>query len=137
MSSDHVTIPHLIEEIQLFIRQQFESQSLPFSKETIAPLLQNSIQQSLTPSSPILSLFTKRIYKLLTRGLLSLPFQELLPAYSLASKLQSQEVKSLILKSKQIFDHSVLIFGPFYSAILRAFLNGNVNAARSRTTAAV
>lgn len=128
MSSDHVTVLHLTEEIQLFIRHQFESQSILFSKD-LEPLIQNSIQQGLTATSPILSLFTKRIYKLLARGLLSLPFQDLLPAYSLASKLQSQEMKSLIAKMKRIFEHSVLIFGPLYSAILR--VNSNVLSSQS------
>jgi hypothetical protein len=103
---------------------------LYLSKE-IEISLQNSIQQSLLSTSPILQLFTKRIYKLLTRGLLSLSFQELLPAYSLQSKQQSQEIRSLILQAKRIFDHSILIFGPFYSAILRSYVSSRDDSSSS------
>lgn len=118
LTSDHITLPHLLDYIKHFIHNLFDKQQLIYSSDNDI-VLENSIKQSIAASSPVLQLFTKRIYKLVAKGLLSLPYQEMLPSYSLQSKLQIHEIKNIIMKSKRIYDHSVIIFGSLYSAILR------------------
>jgi hypothetical protein len=107
---------------------------LPLSP-TDETLLSQTIKQHLKPTSPILLLYQKRIYKLLVYAFLSsasasspsqpqsLPHDQLMrlvTAYSLQSKGQLAHVKETLKKAKLIFEHNLMVFGALYSAILRA-----------------
>ena len=57
------------------------------SKESLKTF-ENSLKQSLAHSNPVLLLFIKRIYKVLVKGILHLPYQDILPQFSLHSRSQ-------------------------------------------------
>lgn len=84
---DHITMHHITAEIQQFIESLCNKQTIILTKESLTTF-ENSLKQSLAQSNPVLSLFTKRIYKVLVKGILNLPFHELLPTFSLHSRSQ-------------------------------------------------
>ncbi len=96
MKTDHITMAHIIAEIQSSIQVLSTNQSVSLGSDWEAQLAQ-SLKQSISKSSPVLALFTKRIYKILTKGILSISYLEILPSYSLQSKTQVSDAPHVLM----------------------------------------
>jgi len=72
-----------------------------------------------TDQSPVLQLFSKRLYRILLRVCLQKPFVHKLAPYSLQSKAQERNLARLIELTTKLFQHTIAVHGDMYTEILR------------------
>ena len=82
------------------------------------------VRDIISPENAVLSLITKRIFKVLLRGLLNQPYQQKLGVFSLASPAQERNLSSTMELVKKVFNHSWLVHGNMYRAVLIALCDG-------------
>ena len=98
--------------------------------------LQERVEKTLTdvvaPGNPVLTLFTKRIYKILLRVMLGQSITERLTQYSLNSKGQERNITHLLDSMVRLFNHNYNVHGDLYGDIIQQFIsaqNGQNQAA--------
>lgn len=75
----------------------------------------------LSPQSPVLLLFTKRVYKVLLRACLHQPVTpQKLKSYSLQSAAQERNLSRLLEQGQRLCTHTVAVHGPVYVSITTA-----------------
>lgn len=81
-------------------------------------LIQETI---LSPQSPVLLLFTKRVYKVLLRACLHQPVTpQKLKSYSLQSAAQERNLSRLLEQGQRLCTHTLAVHGPVYVSITKA-----------------
>jgi hypothetical protein len=71
-------------------------------------------------ASPVLQLFTKRVYRVLFRACLGVPYAHKLPALSLHSAAQTRNLATLVERAVALFRHSMAVHGDVYREVVRA-----------------
>jgi hypothetical protein len=68
--------------------------------------------------NPVLSLFSKRVYKVLLRAMLGQGFKHLLPSYSLQSPAQQRNLSLLIQSVCRLFAHTMKVHRDVYLVVI-------------------
>lgn len=98
------------------------AQSFLFDEQELVGKVEVAIKEVVSPGNAVLALFTKRVYKILLRGLLNQPYLPKLAAYSLHHKSQERNISKLIELGKRLFTHNLKIHEELYQNILLAYL---------------
>lgn len=69
--------------------------------------------------SPVIQLFSKRLYRVLYRACIGQPFAHTLAAYSLQSKAQERNMATMITMATQLCQHTLAVHGEVYTEIIR------------------
>lgn len=133
MRDSSVTLSEVVTTAQNFVRKSFGDGVA--SALTAAPLpdgwekvLEESLKKCVSQSSPVFSLFSKRVYSVLVRALLDVPFTDLLARYSMNSRSQLQQLKVIIQMGKTLFTHNMKAFGDIYSSMLQSLCKDDVSS---------
>jgi len=97
---------------------QSSSTTLTINKQELHEYILKSVKDIIGIDNPVLKLFTKRIYKLILRGILGQNYQHLLPSYSLQSPAHQSNIQELISKSIILFNHNYSIHFDLYNDII-------------------
>jgi hypothetical protein len=81
--------------------------------------LEESLKKCVSQSSPVFSLFSKRVHNVLVRAILDVPFTEVLNGFSMNSRPQLQQLKLIITLSRSLFLHNTKTFNDVYTSIFR------------------
>ena len=86
--------------------------------------------------NPVLTLFSKRVYKVLLRSMLGQGYKHLLPAYSLHSTAQQRNLTQLLQSTTRLFIHTMRIHREIYTVIIgRAVATATDNTTTATTSA--
>jgi len=88
------------------------------NKQELHENILKTIKDCIGVDNPVLKLFTKRVYKLILRGILGQNYQHLLPSYSLQSIGHKSNIEELIKKCTILFNHNYSIFYELYNDII-------------------
>lgn len=69
--------------------------------------------------SPVLQLFSKRLYRVLMRACLGQPYMHKLASYSLQSKAQERNLARMVDLGTKLCAHTVAVHGGIYREVLR------------------
>lgn len=90
-----------------------------YDERELSIRVEKAIKDVLAPENPILSLFMKRVYKILLRVLVGQPYSQKLSSYSLNSRGQERNLRMLLGSAMQLFDHSMNVYQDVYREIIR------------------
>ena len=90
----------------------------PINKQELHEYILKTIKDCIAVDNPVLKLFTKRVYKLILRGILGQNYQHLLSSYSLQSIGHQSNIEELIKKCSILFNHNYSIYYELYNDII-------------------
>lgn len=94
------------------------SEVVSINKQELHENILQTIKDCIDVDNPVLKLFTKRVYKLILRGILGQNYQHLLSSYSLQSIGHKSNIEELIKKCSILFNHNYSIFYELYNDII-------------------
>jgi hypothetical protein len=71
--------------------------------------LEEAVRLAVTDGHTVLALLNKRVLRLVLLGLLGLPYEQLLPGYSLTSQPVQKALAAILSTGKKIFLHNVAV----------------------------
>jgi hypothetical protein len=111
-------LANVITEAVRFVRvAATRAQSQPAGWEAA---LDSALRDAVKEGSPVLTLFSKRVYKLFLRGLAGKPYQQLLQGYSLGNTYSRDAIRDLITSTSKLLSH----FLEVHRETLALFYNG-------------
>lgn len=119
-----VFLPHLATEVTRFVKARSladasagdiaASRSVSWEQE-----LERGVKAAVAPDHPVLSLFSKRVLRLMTLSLLGADISALLATHSLSSPLLKKAVLDLIQSTRRVFGHNCQVYGALYQSVLQ------------------
>jgi hypothetical protein len=83
--------------------------------------VERTVREVVAPGNAVLTLFTKRVYKILLRVMLNQPYAEKLQSYSLQSRGQERNLTQCIDSVARLFAHSMSVHGELYAAVIGTY----------------
>mmetsp|Transcript_22522 Transcript_22522/g.38148 ORF Transcript_22522/g.38148 Transcript_22522/m.38148 type:complete len:979 (+) Transcript_22522:126-3062(+) len=120
MRDSNVSLMEVVTTAQNYVRINFGDETLgsplPSGWDLV---LEESLKKCVTQTSPVFSLFLRRVHDVLVRAVLDVPFTDLLGRYSMNSRSQLQQLKVIIQLGKSLFSHNSTAFSEVYSSMLK------------------
>jgi hypothetical protein len=134
-----VSLTEVVTTAQNFVRKNFSEEESAASNSRSAAVvavlpsgwegaLDEALKKCVSQTSPVFSLFSKRVHSVLTKAVLDAPFTDLLSRFSMNSRPQIQQLKIIISAAKVLFGHNSKTFGAVYSSIFRLHCKSNQHA---------
>lgn len=91
-----------------------------FDMKEVHEKVEKSIKEVISEGNPVLSLFSKRVFKITLRAILDQPLSSKIAAYSLNSKGQERNISELVSLAQRLFNHNFNIHKDLYKVLLHS-----------------